>query len=692
MKTKQKLFRKDLIIKAVKDSFAKLNPIDQSKNIVMFIVYIGAIYTTGAIFSDLFKHQSIWFNFQLAVWFWLTVLFANFSEAFAEGQGKAKADTLRKTKKEMSAKKSEADGAVSIVSASTLKTGDLVICSAGDIIPGDGEIIEGIASIDESAITGESAPVVRESGGDRSSVIMGTKVISDTIKIRICSEPGQSFIDKMIKLIENASRQKTPNEIALTILLNCLTAIFIIATVTILFFVNYSIKAGPSSNVFVTIPILIALLVCLIPTTIGGLLSAVGVSGMIRLLKKNVIAASGRAIEAAGDIDVLLLDKTGTITFGNRMADEIIPANGISLNKCISAAFKSSAADETPEGKSIIDFISKKFDKYNIISKSKTELVPFSALTKMSGINEYDENNNIIKYRKGAASAIKEFVKNEGGIFPGDIKKKVNEISLKGGTPLVVAENKMVMGVIYLKDIIKPDIKKRFEELRSMGIKSVMITGDNQLTAATIAAEANVDDFIAESTPESKLKKIRLEQNEGRLVAMVGDGSNDAPALAQADVGLVMNSGTQTAKEAGNMIDLDNDPTKLIEVVETGKQLLMTRGALTTFSIANDIAKYFAILPAIFIGLYSFNASSPAETLNIMHLTSPQSAILSAVIFNALIIIALLPLALKGVTYKAQASEILLKKNLLIYGLGGLIAPFIGIKAIDVIITIIGLV
>lgn len=687
MKKTISIFNKDLVKKAFYDSFIKLNPVIQAKNFVMFIVYIGAIITTLISVTEIFKGEASFFNIQISIWLWVTVLFANFSEAIAEGHGKAKADSLKKAKKETKAKVL-IDGSIKEKNSSELKIGDIVVCSAGDIIPGDGEIIEGIASIDESAITGESAPVLRESGGDRSSVTIGTRVLSDEIKVKILSEQGNTFIDKMIGLIEKATRQKTPNEVALSILLTALTMVFLVVMGTLPVFVMFTAKFSAASKP-VDIPILISLLVCLIPTTIGGLLSAIGISGMVRLVDKNVIASSGRAIEAAGDVDVMLLDKTGTITYGNRMADRIFPAEGGSIEKLAKAAYISSGCDETPEGKSILTYVK---NHYKDSSAKSTEIenaeyIPFSAATKMSGV-DYMEGTKEIKLRKGSVEAIKNYVVELGGKFPNDIKIIADKISREGGTPLVVCENSRILGVIYLKDIVKNEIKERFKELKAMGIKTIMITGDNPLTAATIAAEAGVDDFLAEATPESKLAKIREEQKNGHLVAMVGDGTNDAPALAQADVGVVMNSGTQTAKEAGNFIDLDSNPTKLIEVVETGKQLLMTRGALTTFSIANDIAKYFAILPSVFSGLYIINGKSIFESFNIMNLKSPQTAVLSAVIFNAVIIIMLLPLALKGVKYKPKSTDRILTENVLIYGVGGILTPFIGIKIIDMILSV----
>lgn len=663
-----------MILEAVKDAFKKLNPSLMWRNPVMLVVEIVAVLSTYFVLRDLFIHaKTLGFNTQIAIWLWITVLFANFSEAIAEGRGKAQASALRKTRSETLAKKLDGDKLVN-VPAPDLRKGDIVLVEAGDVIPGDGEVVEGIASVDESAVTGESAPVIRESGGDRSSVTGGTKVLSDWIKVKITANPGETFLDRMIHLVEGAKRQKTPNEIALTILLLGLTIIFLLAVATL---EPYAIYSGT----IVAVPVLAALLVCLIPTTIGGLLSAIGIAGMDRLLKRNVLAMSGRAVEAAGDVTVLLLDKTGTITLGNRMATEFIPAPGVPAEKLADAAQISSLADETPEGRSIV-ILAK--EKYNLRERDINNLgatfIPFSAQTRMSGVNL--EGREI---RKGATDAIENYVREQGGIMHPDVIAAVEEIAKKGGTPLVVAEGAQALGVIYLKDVVKGGIKERFAQLRKMGIKTVMITGDNPLTAAAIAAEAGVDDFLAEATPEAKLKLIRDYQNKGHLVAMTGDGTNDAPALAQADVGVAMNSGTQAAKEAGNMVDLDSNPTKLIEVVEIGKQLLMTRGSLTTFSIANDVAKYFAIIPALFFATYP-----QLKILNIMHLATPQSAILSAVIFNALIIVALVPLALRGVKYQPLGADIILRKNLLVYGLGGLIVPFIGIKIIDLIISALG--
>lgn len=661
----------------IKNAFKKLNPATLFRNPVMFIVEIGSILTSIITIMDFIsKSAERNFDLQISIWLWFTILFANFAESLAEGRGKAQADALRKTRKDIKAKKLIGDK-TEVVLGSTLKKGDIVLVEAGDIIPGDGEVIEGVASVDESAITGESAPVIRESGGDRSSVTAGTKVLSDWIKVKISSDPGESFLDKMISLVEGAKRQKTPNEIALTIMLIGLTIILLLATVTI---EPYAIYSGTK----ISIPTLIALLVCLIPTTIGGLLSAIGIAGMDRLIKKNILAMSGRAVEAAGDVDVLLLDKTGTITFGNRMATEFIPAPGVTENELAMAAQMSSLSDETPEGRSIVVLAK---DKYGIrehnLKELNVEFIPFTAKTRMSGINI----NNNKEIRKGAIDAIENYVKEKGGNMPEEVLNAVKMIAQNGGTPLVVAENERVLGVIHLKDIVKGGIKERFADLRRMGIKTVMITGDNPMTAKAIADEAGVDEFVAEAKPETKLSLIKEYQANGHLVAMTGDGTNDAPALAQADVGVAMNSGTQAAKEAGNMVDLDSSPTKLIAVVEIGKQLLMTRGALTTFSIANDVAKYFAIIPAMFSATYP-----QLGVLNIMHLKTPESAVLSAIIFNALIIIALIPLALKGVKYRPLGAAAIFKRNMLIYGLGGLIVPFVGIKIIDMIITFLGLV
>ncbi len=683
-----RLLTKEIAIQALKESFIKLNPAFLVKNPVIFIVGIGSVITTIVVLADIINGNFSGFNFQIMLWLWFTVLFANFAEAVAEGRGKAQADSLRKNRTQTKANKL-VQGSIQIVLATGLRKGDLVICSAGDIIPADGDVTMGIASVDESAITGESAPVIRESGGDRSAVTGGTKVISDQITIRITSEPGFTFLDRIIALVEGAKRQKTPNEIALIILLSGLTLIFLLVVISLPAYFGYSLKAsGVSADHNLTLPVLISLLVCLIPTTIGGLLSAIGISGMDRLLRKNVIATSGKAIEAAGDTDVLLLDKTGTITLGNRMATEFIPADGISIELLADAAQLASLADETPEGRSIVILAKEQFNiRARGMQQLEAEFIPFSAQTSMSGI-DLKGGGHLRRIRKGSSVSIRKFIENNNGFFPKNVDEIVLELSHKGATPLVVAEGNIVLGVIHLKDIVKGGIKQRFAQLRKMGIRTVMITGDNPLTAAAIAAEAGVDDFLAEAKPEDKLFRIREEQSNGHLVGMIGDGTNDAPALAQADVGLAMNTGTQAAREAGNMVDLDSNPTKLIEVVETGKQLLMTRGALTTFSIANDVAKYFAIIPAIATLLYvTSKGVSPLNMLNIMKLTSPESAILSAVIFNALIIIALIPLALRGVKYRPISANRVLALNIVIYGLGGIIVPFVGIKLIDMLLV-----
>ncbi len=664
------IFDPAIIVPAIGDSFKKLNPITLAKNPVMFVTEVGAAITTVLLVTG--HGANFGFQFQIALWLWFTVLFANFAEAMAEGRGKAQARALRSTRTQTFANRLKSDGTVEKIGANLLRKGDVVVVSAGELIPGDGEVIDGAATVDESAITGESAPVIRESGGDRSAVTGGTKVLSDKIKIQITSNPGETFLDRMISLVEGATRQKTPNEIALTILLSALTLIFLIAMM--------SLKAyGIASSVDFTVPVLVALLVCLIPTTIGGLLSAIGIAGIDRLVQKNVLAMSGRAVEAAGDVDVLLLDKTGTITMGNRQATEFLPAPGVTKQQMADAAQLASLADETPEGRSVV-VLAKNF---GIRARELSEMlnatfVPFTAQTRMSGVDM-----DGVSYRKGSADAIRRFV---GGNMPEPVEKDVKSISSSGGTPLVVASNERILGTIHLKDIVKGGLSDRFERFRAMGIRTVMITGDNPLTAAAIAKESGVDDFLAEAKPEQKLALIRKEQLTGHLVAMTGDGTNDAPALAQADVGVAMNTGTQAAKEAGNMVDLDSNPTKLIEIVEIGKQLLITRGALTTFSIANDVAKYFAILPAMLVG--TFPQIAP---LNIMLLKSPGSAILSAVIFNAVIIIALIPLALQGVRFRPLGAAKILARNLLIYGLGGIILPFVGIKLIDIIITAIGL-
>jgi K+-transporting ATPase ATPase B chain len=666
-----------LLMAAVKDSFRKLDPRAQLRNPVMFVVYIGAILTTYFVLRDAVMSgpSSIKLNVQLAFWLWLTVLFANFAEAMAEGRGKAQADSLRRARSETSAKKL-VNGETQTVAASKLRKGDVALVEAGDIVPGDGEVIEGIASVDESVITGESAPVIRESGGDRSSVTGGSKVLSDWIKVKISANPGESFLDHMISLVEGARRQKTPNEIALTILLVGMTIIFLLAVATLEPYAFYAQTRVP-------VPVLIALLVCLIPTTIGGLLSAIGIAGMDRLLKRNVLAMSGRAVEAAGDVDVLLLDKTGTITLGNRMATDFIAAPEVEPKRLADAAQLASLADETPEGRSVMVLAKERFGiRERDLSKLEATFIPFSAHTRMSGIVLADR-----EIRKGAFDAVEQHIARRGGTASDAVKRIVEKIAREGGTPLVVAEGNEILGAIYLKDVVKGGINERFAQLRRMGIQTVMITGDNPLTAAAIAAEAGVDDFLAEATPENKLILIRDYQSKGHLVAMTGDGTNDAPALAQADVGVAMNSGTQAAKEASNMVDLDSNPTKLLEIVEIGKQLLMTRGSLTTFSIANDVAKYFAIIPALFLATYPL-----LQKLNIMKLATPQSAILSAVIFNALIIVVLVPLALRGVEYRPVGAQAILRRNILIYGLGGLAAPFIGIKLIDMLLVVLHLV
>jgi potassium-transporting ATPase ATP-binding subunit len=688
MSTKEhsSIFDPALLQPAILDSFRKLDPRVQWKNPVMFVVYMGSLVTTLITAG----HSSS-FNLQLTLWLWFTVLFANFAEALAEGRGKAQAAALRKMRTTTMARLL-VNAAEKSIAASELKKEDLVVCEAGDIIPGDGEVVEGIASVDESAITGESAPVIRESGGDRSAVTGGTRVISDKILVKIISDPGHTFIDRMISLVEGARRQKTPNEIALGILLISLTLLFVLAVFSLPAFAHYSeCAAYQPGAVDVSLPVLIALLVCLIPTTIGGLLSAIGISGIDRLVRRNVLATSGRAVEAAGDIDVLLLDKTGTITMGNRMASAFLAAPGISEEKLADAAQLASLADETPEGRSIVVLAKEKYSlRGREVAEAHTHFIPFTAQTRMSGV-DFPPHDGIAPriIRKGAAEAMRDYVISLGGEYSEELNQRVQEVSKRGSTPLVVVEGNKALGVIELKDVVKGGIRERFAHLRRMGIRTVMITGDNPLTAAAIAAEAGVDDFMAQATPEDKLNRIRDEQSQGRLVAMTGDGTNDAPALAQADVGVAMNTGTQAAREAGNMVDLDSNPTKLIEIVEIGKQLLMTRGALTTFSIANDVAKYFAILPAMFGALYLARGGihGPLDTLNIMRLHSPASAILSAVIFNALIIIILIPLALAGVKYRPVGAVQVLTSNVLLYGVGGIIAPFIGIKAIDMILV-----
>lgn len=669
---RRSLFDSKIVRRASTDALAKLSPRIMMRNPVMFVVELGSVLTTVLLLVNLATHHGHFrFDLQITLWLWFTVLFANFAEAMAEGRGKAQADALRQAKSETTAYRLNKAGKVEEVPSTQLRVGDTVRVVAGQMIPGDGEVVEGVASVDESAITGESAPVIREAGGDRSAVTGGTRVLSDVITVRITSNPGETFLDRMIALVEGAERQKTPNEIALNILLAGLTIIFLLAVVTLQPFAIYS---GAPQTVFV----LISLLVCLIPTTIGGLLSAIGIAGMDRLVQHNVLATSGRAVEAAGDVNTLLLDKTGTITIGNRQAAEFIVAPGVVANQLADAAQLSSLADETPEGRSIV-ILAK--EQYNLrgreLGSLNAEFIPFSATTRMSGI-EVDGRS----IRKGAVDAVTRYLEEHGSGMPNEVRGAVEEIARKGGTPLVVAENGRALGVIYLKDVVKGGMKERFDQLRAMGIRTVMITGDNPLTAAAIAREAGVDDFLAEAKPKDKMDLIKREQADGKLVAMTGDGTNDAPALAQADVGVAMNSGTQAAKEAGNMVDLDSNPTKLIEIVAIGKQLLMTRGALTTFSISNDVAKYFAIIPAMFAGVFPV-----LNALNVMHLHNAESAVLSAVIFNALVIIALIPLALRGVSYKPMSAAALLQRNLVVYGLGGMIVPFVGIKVIDMLIT-----
>jgi K+-transporting ATPase ATPase B chain len=676
------LFDPEIVRRALKQSFVKLNPITLAKNPVMFVVEVGAALTTVFILRDIVAGKAgISFGIQISLWLWFTVLFANFAEAMAEARGKAQADALRKTKTDSMAKRLLPNGKIENATSSQLRSGDVVLVDAGEIIPGDGEVIDGIATVDESVITGESAPVIRESGGDRSAVTGGTKVLSDQIKIKITSNPGETFLDRMIALVEGAERQKTPNEIALNILIAGLTLIFLLAVVTLQPFSAYSVASAGAGSI-PSVPVLVSLLVCLIPTTIGGLLSAIGIAGMDRVMQHNVLAMSGKAVEASGDVNSLLLDKTGTITLGNRQAVEFIAVDGVSEADLADAAQLSSLADETPEGRSIVILAKQRYGlRGRDVAQHEATFIPFSAYTRMSGV-DLDGR----KLRKGATEAIMQFVKDQGGKVPPNCKELSDRISRSGGTPLAVADGPAMLGVIHLKDIVKGGMKERIAQLRAMGIRSVMITGDNPLTAAAIAAEAGVDDFLAQATPKDKLEYIKKEQALGRLVAMTGDGTNDAPALAQADVGLAMNTGTMAAKEAGNMVDLDSNPTKLIEVVAIGKQLLITRGALTTFSIANDVAKYFAIIPAMFMVTY------PAlGHLNIMHLHTPESAVLAAVIFNALIIIALVPLALRGVKYRPQGAASLLRRNLLIYGVGGIIAPFPGIWIIDQILVLLHL-
>jgi K+-transporting ATPase ATPase B chain len=700
---KRALFDPSIVRRAIGDAFLKLNPRQVAKNPVMFVVEISSILTTLLIIRDVARGDTghLLFTVQVTLWLWFTVLFANFAEAMAEGRGKAQANTLRKAKTETVANRIVGDVSAGVewvkteqVPAPQLRKDDIVLVHAGEFIPGDGDVVEGVASVDESAITGESAPVIRESGGDRSAVTGGTKVISDWIKVRITSNPGETFLDRMIALVEGAERQKTPNEIALNILLAGLTIIFLLAVVTLLPYAIYSVNASDPAAGFApasppTVTVLVALLVCLIPTTIGGLLSAIGIAGMDRLIQHNVLAMSGRAVEAAGDVNTLLLDKTGTITLGNRQAVEFITMNGVSERELADAAQLASLSDETPEGRSIVVLAKSKFSlRGRELASHEAHFVPFTAQTRMSGV---DLDGRSI--RKGAVDAITQFINTAGGVVPPEMKETVERIARSGGTPLAVADHDRALGVIHLKDIVKGGMKERFDQLRRMGIKTVMITGDNPLTAAAIAREAGVDDYLAEAKPEDKMALIKREQHDGKLVAMTGDGTNDAPALAQADVGVAMNTGTMAAKEAGNMVDLDSNPTKLIEIVEIGKQLLMTRGALTTFSIANDVAKYFAIIPAMFSTLYALSGSKsgPLAALNVMRLETPESAILSAVIFNALIIVALIPLALRGIKYRPMGAAAVLRRNLWIYGFGGIIIPFVGIKIIDVIVHVLGL-
>ncbi len=675
------LFGPAIVKRAIADALRKLDPRLVAKNPVMFVVEVGSAVTTCLLLKDLFTGaHNLLFTGQITLWLWFTVLFANFAEAMAEGRGKAQADNLRKMRTETTANRL-ADGRRETISATQLRKGDDVLVSAGEIIPGDGEVIEGIASVDESAITGESAPVIRESGGDRSAVTGGTKVLSDQLVIRITSEPGRTFLDRMIALVEGAERQKTPNEIALSILLCGTTIIFLLAVVTLVPFAWYSLRAAGAGSP-PTIPVLAALLVCLIPTTIAGLLSAIGIAGMDRVMQDNVLAMSGKAVEAAGDVNTLLLDKTGTITLGNRQAVELIPLPGVEVNELANAAQLSSLADETPEGRSIVVLAKEQYGlRGPELHDRGAEFIPFTAQTRMSGVNL-----DGTQIRKGADDAVKRFIAEQGGTVPGELDEITTHIADSGGTPLVVALNRKALGVIHLKDVVKGGMRHRFDQLRAMGIRTIMITGDNPLTAAAIANEAGVDDFLAQATPEAKMALIKKEQAGGKLVAMTGDGTNDAPALAQADVGVAMSTGTQAAREAGNMVDLDSNPTKLIEIVEIGKQLLMTRGALTTFSIANDVSKYFAIIPAMFAPIYP-----ELKLLNIMRLTTPQSAVLAAVVFNALIIVALIPLALRGVAYKPMGASAVLRRNLWIYGVGGLIVPFPWIWAIDRLLVLLHL-
>ncbi len=673
-----------LIQAALVQTFKKLNPVEQVRNFVMFVVYLSAIASTIVLINHFPLVSS--FEIQIVFWLWMTVLIANFSESLAEGRGRAQAQSLRKAKTDTQAWRLKGDQ-LEQVSSRDLRPGDIVVVKSGEWIPGDGEVVEGIASVDESAITGESAPVIRESGGDRSAVTGGTRVISDQLKVKVTSRPGDSFLDRMIAMIEGAKRNRTPNEIALSILLVAMTVVLIVSVVTLKGFSIYSTRVSGQQDP-ATFIILVSLLVCLIPTTIGGLLSSIGISGIDRLIKNNVVAMSGKAVEAAGDVDVLLLDKTGTITLGNRMATEFHPAEGISREQLADAAQISSLADETPEGRSIVILAKEKFAiRARNLSELKANFIPFSAKTRMSGVDLEAEDGQVRSIRKGAVDAIEAYLKELQSSIPPHVRSQVDYVAKRGATPLVVCEGKVALGVVELKDVIKGGIRERFAELRKMGIRTIMITGDNPLTAAAIAAEAGVDDFIAEATPEAKLKRIRTEQAEGHLVAMIGDGTNDAPALAQADVGIALNSGTQAAREAGNMIDLDSNPTKLLEVVQIGKKILMTRGAMTTFSVSNDVAKYFAILPAMFTSLYTSNSHGPLQVLDVMRLHSVESAVLSAVIFNALIIVALIPLALKGVAYQPLPAVVLVRRNFLIYGLGGVVVPFLGIKLIDLILV-----
>jgi K+-transporting ATPase ATPase B chain len=690
-----------MLLSAAGSAFAKLDPRVEAKNPVMFMVWVGTVLCTAMAVAEWAgigpkgPSPSL-FQIQVIAWLWFTLLFANFAESIAEVQGKARADSLRAMRNAVTAHRLEGDGSTRDLPSSQLRSGDLVVCLAGDLIPGDGEVVEGVASVDESAITGESAPVIREAGGDRSGVTGGTRVLSDRIVVRITADPGQGFVDKMILMVENATRQKTPGEIALTILLAALSLIFLLAVVTLYPFSSYIAAQSKSPNVL-TILTLTALLVCLIPTTIGGLLSSIGIAGVSRLIRKNVMALSGRAIEAAGDIDTLLLDKTGTITYGNRRAVEIVRAEGVTEGELAQASLAASMADETPEGKSIVAFVRERHAAaLRPLGGGESVFVPFSASTRMSGLDfplpdgRPDPKRAI---RKGALSAVRDFIGAAGGSVPQDLVGACEKIARQGGTPLVVSSGTRALGVIHLKDVVKEGIRERFAALHAMGIRTIMITGDNRLTAQAIAAESGVSDFIAEARPESKLEAIREAQREGHLVGMIGDGTNDAPALAQADVGVAMASGTQTAREAGNMVDFDNDPAKVIDVVEVGKQLLITRGSLTTFSIANDVAKYFAILPAVFAGFYATNGESPLMALNVMRLATPESAILSAVVFNALVIVALIPLALRGVKYSpAGGAARILRRNLLVYGLGGIVVPFVGIKLLDLLLRALGLV